>query len=308
MSHCLLFMVKLSEKTYWKVGGFCEHFRTVETESELKEQLGISSLKKVIIGNGTNVLFDSEGYNGQVIKLGENFDFINQIDDNEFEVGASTWIPKLVRTLSSKGFGGIEHCVGIPATVGGLVAMNGGSQRRSISENLISVYAMNSAGNIIKYDISDCNFSYRHSNFKNSGMVILKVRLKLNKISNNGNRKELLKILKERRTKFPRKLPSCGSVFLSSSELYEKVGAPGFVVESLGLKGMGIGGAQISPLHANFIVNNSNATSMDILKLVSTVNTECKLKYGFKLEAEALYYSQDMDGVSLDKAAEKYLG
>ncbi|HHF0560599.1 TPA: hypothetical protein ACPHT1_004802, partial [Vibrio antiquarius] len=94
------------------------------------------------------------------------------------------------------------------------------------------------------------------------------------------------------------------SVFLSSPELFNMVGPPGYVIESLGLKGYKIGNAQISEQHANFIVNLGGASSDDVLSLVSLINEKCKDKYGFELESEALFYSNDMKGVPLNKAVE----
>ncbi|MBT0067375.1 UDP-N-acetylmuramate dehydrogenase [Vibrio alginolyticus] len=296
--------MKLSNKTFWKIGGGCESFFEFNTESDVCNYLSTESSSPVVIGNGTNTLFCSSGFNGPIIKLGQDFDFINVINSTEVEIGAATYVPKLVRKLSNKGLGGIEHCVGIPATFGGLVVMNGGSQRRSISENLISVKIVDCDGVIKVLSKEECNFSYRESIFKHENFIILSARVKLKKINIGENRRVLLNILKERKNKFPIKFPSCGSVFLSSPELFNMVGPPGYVIESLGLKGYKIGNAQISEQHANFIVNLGGASSDDVLSLVSLINEKCKDKYGFELESEALFYSNNMKGVPLNKAVE----
>lgn len=295
-------MTILADKTYWKIGGLCENYYEVNSLHELLEVKQRLVETPIIIGNGTNILFDSKGYDGNVVKLGHGFNYFKMITPEIIEVGASTWVPGLVRTLSVSSLGGLEHCIGIPATIGGLVAMNGGSQRRSISENVMSVTILDINGEIKEIENRDCQFNYRNSIFKNSGVIILSVKLKLEKIKSRENRKVLLKILRERRNKFPRKTPNCGSVFLSSPELFEKIGPPGLIIENLGLKGMKCGDAQISSLHANFIVNNGSATSQDVLSLVREINNRCLLRYGMKMTAEVLYYSKDKKISTLDMA------
>lgn len=286
-------MKDLSTATYWKVGGPCERFYDVNSVSDIKKVLNQHQLllnEVLVIGNGTNILFDSNGYDGCIVRLSDGFSELEYLGDNQFKVGSGVWTPFLVRTLSKLGFGGIEHCVGIPATFGGLVAMNGGSQRKNISQSLVSVEYLDNACELVDWSIDKSEFSYRSSPFKNSGKLITSAIIKCNPIEKNGNRKELLSILSERRKKFPRKHPNCGSVFLSSPDIYKRVGPPGMVIESLGLKGYQIGGAKISELHANFIINTGNATSDDILKLVKHINDCCEKKYKFRMEAEAIFY------------------
>lgn len=304
----IIYMVDLKNKTFWKIGGKCNFFYEVDTVEELSSALSNiknRNKKYIVIGNGTNILFDSDGFNDAVIKLGNGFNEITLLNKQEIEVGASTWVPYLVRFLSTVGYGGIEHCVGIPATIGGLIAMNGGSQRKSISENLVKVTVLNKFGKVVVLDKENCKFSYRNSSVKNSGDVILSATLKLSEISRNENRGQLLSILQDRRRKFPRKIPNCGSVFLSSSDLFEKIGPPGYVVESLGLKGMKCGDAEISSKHGNFIVNNGSASSSDILFLIKMINQKCYEKYGYTMKAEAIYYSKNGESYTLDEAAIK---
>ncbi|MGR5261105.1 UDP-N-acetylmuramate dehydrogenase [Vibrio astriarenae] len=294
--------MKLATKTYWKVGGEATQYREVVSIEELKKVAIESASRNTIIGNGTNVLFDSQGYDGTVIKLGKQFSYIRKCNDNTFEVGASTWIPLLVRKLSTLGYGGLEHCIGIPATVGGLTAMNGGSQRKSISTNILKVKGIDSKGNEFELGIDDCEFGYRKSIFLERGYYITSVVISVSKIKKNANRRELLKILIDRRNKFPRKIPNCGSVFKSSPELFKKLGPPGYIIESLGLKGVSIGGAKVSEMHANFILNVKDASSDDILSLVSLINEKCNERYGFKMESEAIFFRKDGCKFSLDKA------
>ncbi|MEX6424814.1 UDP-N-acetylmuramate dehydrogenase [Providencia manganoxydans] len=292
---------ELSNNTYWGIGGPCERFYIINNNHQLRALLNNPiNTDLITIGNGTNLLFDSEGYQGTIVKLGAGFDFINVLDDC-VEVGASTWVPGLVRNLSTLGFGSLDHCVGIPATIGGLIAMNGGSQRRSISEVINSVEVMDFSGKIFHLDNKECEFNYRHSIFSNDNFIILSAKLNVEKIQPNSNRKNLIEILRERRLKFPRKQPNCGSVFKSSPELYKKIGPPGLIIESLGLKGFSIGGAKVSEIHANFIVNTGEATSKDVIEVVDHINQMCFLKYGFEMEAEAIFVDQFGNSTPLHK-------
>ncbi|MEI9752335.1 UDP-N-acetylmuramate dehydrogenase [Moellerella wisconsensis] len=292
--------IKLSDKTYIKIGGLCENYYEAKNTDNLLYILKNSVQPIVIIGNGTNLIFDSLGFNGTIIKLSSEFDYI-EINDKLVNVGAATWIPKLVRKLSTHGLGGIDHCIGIPATLGGLITMNGGSQRRSISENIHKVYTITKDGILKTYTKDECNFKYRDSIFKKNLEIIIGATLKCEEIPPYSNRSKILNILKERREKFPRKLPNCGSVFMSSPELYNKIGPPGYIIESLKLKKFKIGGAEISDIHANFITNINNATSSDIISLVNYINKKCFEQYKLTMKAEPLYISPNGDMFHLDE-------
>lgn len=293
-------MANLAEKTYWKVGGICNNFNEIENLEELSSYLKNNSFP-IVIGNGTNILFDSDGFDGSVIRLGSDFDFINiEKNSNIISVGASVWVPGLVKYLSKKGFGGLDHCIGIPATIGGLVTMNGGSNRQSVSEIIEEVTYLDEMGNIKSILGSECEFGYRESIFKKNKSIIISIKIKLDIIERNSNRMNLINILKSRRLKFPRKTPNCGSVFMSSPALFDKVGAPGFIIQSLGLKGARVGDAQISEQHANFILNIGNATSGDIIALVRLINEKCYSKYGLKMKTEVIFYSKNGQANQLD--------
>ena len=103
----------------------------------------------------------------------------------------------------------------------------------------------------------------------------------------------MIKIMSSRRKKFPLKIPNCGSVFKSNPSFYESVGPPGFAIEQVGLKGARVGGARISPYHANFIINDNNASSSDILSLINLMGNCVYDRYGLRMEAEVLYVAKD---------------
>lgn len=200
-------------------------------------------------------------------------------------------MPGLARKAMLAGLGGLEHTIGIPGTLGGLVLMNGGSQRKGIGENVRRVWIVDQAGQQLELSREECAFSYRKSALQGSGAVVVKVELQCERQKPQLIRQLMLQDLRERRRKFPRKQPNCGSVFLSTSEMHATVGPPGKVIEDAGLKGSRIGKAEVSQQHANFIVNLSGATSHDVLHLIAHIRQVVRERIGFELCCEVRYVS-----------------
>jgi UDP-N-acetylmuramate dehydrogenase len=249
----------------------------------------MQSIPYCLIGNGTNILFDDEGYRGCVIRMGSKFSNI-KIEERKLTAQAGIWTPHLAKSAARAGLSGIEHTIGIPATFGGLIYMNGGSQRKGIGDIIERVKVLTMNGKLNEIPASDCEFSYRHSRFQNSGEIIMSATLTFKELTPyKQQRPELLKILRERRRKFPRKDPSCGSVFKSSPELYHAYGTPGEIIENLGFKGRIKGNIQVSPLHANFIVNRGSGSSADVLDLVKLIYSTVKDRTGLKMIPEFQY-------------------
>ena len=138
---------------------------------------------------------------------------------------------------------------------------------------------------------SDCEFCYRNSIFLQRPWVITDVALQFQKGQANQIHSDMLQILRERRRKFPRRLPSCGSVFKSNLILYEKYGPSSKVIGGLGFKGASLGDAQVSNQHANFIINKGNATAADMLKLIHIIRNKVHEKTNIWLECEVRYVS-----------------
>lgn len=292
--------IKLSEMSSWKTGGRASLSLSVNSINDYKYAINIcksKSLTPLIVGNTTNLLFCDSDINAVLIKLGGAYDYVN-IKNDLVEIGASSYAPFVARYLQKNGLSGLEHIVGIPATIGGLVYMNGGSLRKKISDNIVSVTSIDMCGNIIVRSKMECNFSYRHSIFNSTEELIISVTVRLNKANSNDIRKNCLNILKSRREKFPRKLPNCGSVFKSSPSLYETFGPPGKLIEDLGLKGQIIGGAKISNIHANFITNENLGLSSDILSLIFLIKDRVKEKHEIDIDTEVIYV--DECGVLID--------
>lgn len=236
----------------------------------------------VVLGNGSNVIFARDYYDGVVILL-HKFNKLN-INDNMVEVEAGYFLPKLALELSKVGLGGLEFATGIPGYVGASVAMNAGAYNSSMEDVVESVLAIDPEFNFVKLDIQEIDFSYRSSLFKkNKGYIIVSVLMKLDFCDSD----ELLEKINVRRVKRlesqPLDMPSAGSVFRNPEGFYA-----GELVEKCGLKGYQIGGASVSLKHANFIVNSGNAKGSEIVSLINKIKMDVKEKFGVELIEEQI--------------------
>ena len=277
----------------WRIGGPADFLVEPLDEDHLKNIFQLANyhnIPVVVIGCGTNLLFDDAGVRGVVVKIGEKMSAIS-INGSRVRAGAGAWVPLLARAAGRAGLTGLEHTIGIPGTVGGLVAMNGGSLHKSVGENVRRLTIVDRQGRTYLFSHQDCRFSYRSSRIQKEGLIVTEVELECERGPKNTIHREMLKILRERGRKFPRKTPNCGSVFLSGPELYERFGPPGKIIEETGLKGLRIGDAQVSSRHANFIINRGRATSADVLELIRRVRQAVYDRIGARLECEVRYVS-----------------
>ena len=262
---------ELTKYNTYRVNSVCHALVFPKTIKELKEVLSILkkySIKYLILGNGSNVILPPY-YDGIIIKL-SNFSECN-IKGNEVVVGAGYMFNKLSSELSNMEYTGYEWAVGIPGTVGGCIYNNAGAYKMSMSDLLISVTVLKN-DEIIELSCNECNFGYRTSLFKEEkDYIILSCKLKLHK----GNLDEIKSLISDRTKRRmetqPLNYPSCGSVFRNPDNI-----PAGKVIEEVGLKGYSIGGAKVSELHANFIINTGEATSEEIIKLINVIKDKVK--------------------------------
>ena len=254
--------------------------RDIDGLKKLISYIKSNGLKYKILGNGSNLIFKNELYDGVLIKL-DNFVSLD-INDCIVSVGAGYNLMKLALKCSMMGLSGLEFATGIPGSVGGSVYMNAGAYNSDISSVLESALILTPSLDIVKYSNSDFNFSYRTSILQEDhDYICLAAQFRLS----HGDRNEIMELVNSRRERRissqPLEFPSAGSVFRNPEGDYA-----GRLIEELGYKGRSVGGACVSLKHANFIVNNGQATGRDICSLIDSIKSDVHDKYGIDLKVE----------------------
>ena len=241
-----------------------------------------NNCKFLVLGNGSNVIFNFEYYDGVIIRL----DRLNSIsiNDNVIEVGAGYSLIKLANEVALLGLSGLEFASGIPGCVGASVAMNAGAYNHSLAEVVESVKVLTPDNEIITMNNEELEFNYRESFLKhNKDYIILSCKI----ILSHGNKEEILELISNRRIRRmesqPLNYPSAGSVFRNPEGNYA-----GKLIEDCGFKGYKLGGAMVSLKHANFIINYDGATGRDIVLLINKIKNSVKEKYGIDLILEQI--------------------
>lgn len=282
-----------SSLTTFAVGGEIKNFVEIHTVKELislTQSLRSEGAKYRIIGGGSNLLIDDHGIDDYVIKLGKEFSSIEAKSNNLFFVKAATSLMTLSRKLSEMGFSGLEFAGGIPASLGGAVFMNAGAHGEDMSQILYSVELLTKEGEILSLSRKELNFSYRTSDLPKDS-IVLGASISLVTSTKEDTSRLRTEYLSERKKRQPLTVPSAGSVF--RNPMPEK--SAGFLIEHCGLKGISEGGAKISELHANWIVNpKREAKSDDVLRLIDRCKKEVQNRYSIELEEEIIYWSKEL--------------
>lgn len=286
--------VNLSHLSWWRIGGRARAMlepRSVQELQALRSWFAEQGQPHVVIGHTSNLLFSDAGLDVPCIRISSKLGGLS-ITNTRVTAEAGIWVPYFARRLQLAGLKGLAHICGIPGTLGGLICMNGGSQRKSIGTHVVRVVSIDDKGNLKRRNQAACQFAYRSSAFQHNNEIVAAVTLQLNRVEDPAAlRREMIEILSSRRRKFPKELPNCGSVFVSNPAMYAQFGPPGAVIERLGFKGQQVGGAQVSPVHANFIVNRGHARAKDVLSLILAIAARARQELGLSLVSEARYVS-----------------
>jgi UDP-N-acetylmuramate dehydrogenase len=271
--------------TTFAIGGAIRAVVTVESHDELARVIALLSQEGQeyrLLGNGSNVLFGDEPLGLWIVKLGAGFRTIESGSHGEISVGGSVPLMSFARRVSDEGLSGLEFAAGIPATVGGAVFMNAGAHGSEMCSRIVEVRGVLGDGTPVVWQRDDLPWRYRHSGLPH-GAAVTSVRLKLVEGDKTAISAACAHNLAERRARQPLALPSAGSVFKNPS-----VERPaGMLLEQLGMKGRSVGGATVSELHANWIVNpKKDATARDVVALIEECKGRAFTEAGITLEPE----------------------
>ena len=300
----------LAPLTTFQIGGPAKYFVEVRSEEELREALRWGEEHRVphiILAGGSNVLVPDEGLRALVIRIeSSNLSF----NGKELTADAGCNLLSLIRGAAFKGLGGWEKLAGIPGTLGGGVRGNAGAFGTEIKDILVKARALNAkSGEIREFSNSDCQFSYRHSFFKdNPDWIILSARLRLSPIEQTESEKLIYETIAEREKRHLQNVQAAGSFFMNpvapqgvvkmfeeekNMKAREGRGPAGWLIEKIGMKGAMEGGATASIQHPNYLVNTGKATAADVRHLAEKIKHAVMSKFGILLEEEAIELTSD---------------
>lgn len=268
----------LSKHCSFKIGGPADYFIEIPNEAALSLFLkNIDSDNFFILGGGTNVLFSDNGYRGIVISLVDKFKKIS-VCGEDISCGSGALLSNVLSTAVENHLTGLEFAAGIPGSVGGAVYGNAGLRNKWIDSILkrVSIYKNSEKMWVERENIV---FSYRKSNLENS--IISEVCFSLQKVLKNDSLAAISENVQRRIMTQPLNFPNAGSIFKNPKNF-----SAGKLVEGAGLKGICCGGAQISDLHGNFIVNKGGASAEDVLSLIGLIKGKVFEYFNIKLETE----------------------
>ena len=272
----------LKKHTTYGIGGPADLMIFPKSKQDLIKVIEIINENKIqltILGSGSNVLVSDNGIRGAVISLKNSLKQI-EVDNNILYAECGTMLGKIVKHAVKNNLIGLENLNGVPGTLGGALIMNAGAWGGEISENLIHVEVINSKSEIQKIQKKDLNFSYRQSSF-NKDDILLSAKFNLKKADKDIIKENFIEAQSGRKKSQPLNKRSAGSLFKNP-----KNNSAGKLLDEAGLKGFSIGDAKISEKHANFFINEGNATSKDMLMLIKKAHKEVKDKFNVNLSLE----------------------
>lgn len=274
----------MKKYTTFKIGGNAQMLIIADTlrglTSVLKECTD-ENISVFILGNGSDLLVSDKGISGVVIKLGREFSSISLVDDDTIFCGAGVSLAKLTAFACDNSLSGLEFAWGIPGSAGGAAYMNAGAYGGEMKDVLVQCMHIDRNGVRGQFSADELKFAYRKSVYTDNDLIITGLVLKLNRDSQTEIRARMDDYMNRRKLKQPLEYPSAGSVFKRPEGYFA-----GALIEEAGLKGVSVGGAQVSEKHCGFIVNKGNATSEDVFALVKKIKDEVKKNSGVELECE----------------------
>lgn len=278
------FAEPMSRHTTYRIGGPARFFVRAHSTGALMRLVSVCEEEGApwtIIGRGSNLLVSDEGFDGVVIVLGRDFRSLRfDGDSSRLLLGAGVPLSTAVQEAFHRSLAGLEFAVGTPGTVGGALRMNAGSRDEWLGSRVATVTTFSARSGLTKRPGSEIEWGYRSSSFA-PDEVIVECEVSVEPADPFFIRGKMEASLTRRKKTQPLRMPSCGSVFKNPQGA-----SAGDLIERAGLKGVRIGGAQVSEVHANFIVNTGNATARDVLDLIELVSGKVHEAYGISLKPE----------------------
>lgn len=273
----------MKKHTSWRIGGPADYFVEPVGREELQSVVIFAKKRKIpvtVIGNGSNLLVSEKGIRGIVIKIGSGLSRITVLENTVIaEAGAK--LTAVAAVARDNGLGGLEFSAGIPGTVGGAVLMNAGANGSSIGNLVKEVLLLNLEGRWSRRNGEELDFSYRSSVLQREPAIVVEAKFACFPREKHLIQEEMDTYVARRLSTQPQKIPNAGSVFKNPPG-----DSAGRLIEAAGLKGLRVGDAQVSSLHANFIVNLGNATASDVLTLINKIRETVLVRNGVELLLE----------------------
>jgi len=286
----------------FKIGGPADVFALPETEEQLCRVIALckeQGVKYYLLGNGSNILFEDAGYRGVIIDtmaLKMGIGFLEQVAHpgaapgevyDAVVAGAGLKLSSLCTAALEDSLTGLEFAYGIPGTVGGAVYMNAGAYGGEMKDVLQSVRYLTQDGDIVEAETAALDLSYRHSIFEENGGCILSAMFHLKRGDPDAIKARMNELMAKRVEKQPLDKPSAGSTFKRPEGYFA-----GTLIDQTGLKGLTVGGAQVSEKHAGFVINTGNATCADVQELIRRVQEAVYRAHGVRLEPEVRFVGE----------------
>ncbi len=277
----------LKNHTTFKIGGNARLLAEINSENTLLallEFLKSNNIKFFVIGRGSNILADDNGFDGVILKIASSFSSMKKISDTDISCTAGTSLSELCIFAMENSLSGLEFAYGIPGTVGGALYMNAGAYGGEIKDVIASARYVYPDGKILIVEKEQMKLSYRHSIFsENRDMIITDMIFSLKPGKPDEIKSKMNELLQKRRDKQPLEYPSAGSTFKRPEGSYASL-----IIEECGLKGMSVGGAQVSEKHSGFVINKGGASFKEVIELTDRVREIVKEKTGYSLELEPI--------------------
>ena len=278
----LRFGEPLAKHTYFGIGGDATAYIEISTVSELAALARFHKQWDVpiaVIGRGSNLLVSDTGFRGIGVRLVGELAKL-EVEGNVVSVGAGLSLPRLSKTMSRRGLSGVEFALGIPGSVGGALIMNAGAWGSSFGDVVTSVTVMNDVGNLVELTHAEANFEYRHSGL-DAYFSVTGATLALEPGDVDTITERMQAFYKQKVETQPFAEENAGCMFKNPPG-----DSAGRLIDVSGLKGYRIGGAEVSTVHGNFILNIDNATAADVLDLVAYIQQQVREKTGISLQTE----------------------